>query len=127
MSPYGMTLLLVLVGAIAVALGVRAVRRRKVALVERVDEALANGEYHVASERALAALASAPDPVVAVSLRCRLARASVGIEEYVAAERACRDAVESAPGPRERAAALIELGRCLAVAGDFDAALAAIE
>jgi tetratricopeptide (TPR) repeat protein len=127
MSPFLISVLLILVGAIAVALGLRAVQRRKVVLVERVDEALADGEYHVAAERALAALASRPDPGIASDLRCRLARASVGIEEYVAAERSCRDAVESAPGPRERAAALVELGRCLAVSGDFDAALAAIE
>lgn len=114
-------------GGLAAAVAVRTVRRQRSAVIERVDATLREGRYADARERAFMALAARPNPSVSVELSCRLARALVGQEEYVAAEKTCRDAAEAAVNPVDRAKALVELGRSLAAAGELDAARGALE
>lgn len=124
---------LVVIGALALAVvglryGLRLIaRRRGSALLEEIDATLLGGTYQEAADMAVAALASRAESARLPALRCRLARALVGLEEYAKAERVCREAAEAAPGPLDRAMATIELGRCLAATGDFEGALESLE
>lgn len=99
--------------------------KRATALVA-VDEALLSGEYKQAEDLAVAALEVERDAGICLALRCRLARALVGVEEYVGAVRVCEEAAEVAPSIAGQGAAHVELARCHAAAGEFEAAEAAL-
>lgn len=119
-------LLIFLVGSVAAAGGlwgaVRWWKRRNATALDRIDLLLLGGEYRTAADASLVALGNLAAADVTLELRCRLARALVGVEEFAAAQRVCEEAAEAAAGPAGRGQALVELARCYAAAGDFDAA-----
>jgi tetratricopeptide (TPR) repeat protein len=124
-------ILIVAAGAIVVGVGVLLLKwiarraKRATALVA-VDAALASGEYRRAEDLALAALAEETDAAICLALRCRLARSLVGVEEYTGAVRVCEEAAEVAPSAAGQGEALVEMARCHAAAGEFEAAQATL-
>jgi tetratricopeptide (TPR) repeat protein len=120
---------LAVVGAIGAGLIwwlARRARRRESALA-RVGSALEAGEYRRAEDLAVEALEVERDAGVCLALRCLLARALTGVEEYSAAVRVCQDAAEAAATPSNAGEALVEMARTHAAAGDFAAAAATLE
>lgn len=116
---------LVVFGA-ALALSVVQTRRRSHSAVERIDAAVLGAEYGEAADAAVAELERTVDPSRQTALRCRLARAMVGLEEYEAAGRVATEAAAAAPAGTDRADALVELARVHAALGRFDEATAAL-
>jgi tetratricopeptide (TPR) repeat protein len=123
------TLILLLLAAVCVSVVVvlRRSHRKRAALLEQVDEALKNGNYREAAEMLGRAERSGKESASTIQLRLRHARALLFQERYEEAERICRELAESATAPAARALALVELGRCLAVYGSFEAALTALD
>ncbi len=74
----------------------------------------------------MALLERTDDPSLRTAIRCRLARALAGLEEYTNAYRVAESAALDAATPSDRASAYVEMARALATEGELDRAVDAL-